>query len=58
LVACCLRCNNNKGDRTLAEMGWTLGMTPRMPSGKIWMVRGTERFEPEWNQYLSFATAA
>jgi 5-methylcytosine-specific restriction endonuclease McrA len=58
LVACCLRCNNKKGDRTLAEMGWTLEFKPRMPAGTIWMVRGTERFEPEWDQYLAFAAAA
>src|SRR5262245_35104131 len=29
LVACCLRCNNVKGDRTPAEMGWSLRFTPR-----------------------------
>jgi hypothetical protein len=29
-----------------------------MPAGTIWMVRGAERFEPEWNQYLAFANAA
>jgi 5-methylcytosine-specific restriction endonuclease McrA len=58
LVACCLRCNNKKGDRTLAEMGWELSFSPRMPAGTIWMVRGTERFEPEWDQYLAFANAA
>jgi hypothetical protein len=29
-----------------------------MPAGNIWTVRGAERFEPEWNQYLAFASAA
>lgn len=58
LVACCLKCNNIKGDKTLHEMGWQLKFNPRMPSGTIWMVRGAERFEPEWNPYLAHAQAA
>lgn len=58
LVACCLRCNNKKGDKTLSEIGWSLDFAPRMPAGNVWMVRGAERFEPEWNEYLSFASAA
>jgi len=58
LVACCLKCNNKKGDKTLHEIGWTLNFTPRMPAGTIWMVRGAERFEPEWDPYLALAHAA
>jgi len=58
LVACCLRCNNKKGDKTLGEMGWSLDFAPKMPAGNVWMVRGAERFEPEWNEYLAFASAA
>jgi hypothetical protein len=57
-VACCLRCNNKKGDKTLHEIGWTLDFSPRMPAGHVWMVRGAEKFEPEWNEYLAFASAA
>ncbi|MEN9713957.1 MAG: hypothetical protein RLZZ164_621 [Actinomycetota bacterium] len=53
LVACCLRCNNKKGDKTLAEIGWQLGITPKMPHGNSWMVRGAERVEPEWENYLA-----
>lgn len=52
LVAACLRCNNKKSDKTLAELGWQLKSTPRMPHGNTWMVRGAERFEPEWKDYL------
>ena len=52
LVACCLKCNNKKGDKTLAEIGWTLKFNPRMPAGNQWMVRGAERFEPEWENFL------
>ena len=56
LVACCLRCNNTKGDHTPAEMGWQLRFTPRMPQGRSWVVRGFERPLPQWDEYL--ATAA
>ncbi len=58
LVACCLKCNNKKGDKTLGEIGWNLNFVPRMPAGTIWMVRGAERFEPEWDPYLGLARAA
>jgi hypothetical protein len=55
-VACCLACNNTKGDRTPAEMGWTMRTTPKVPHGTTWLVRGVERPQPEWHEYL--ATAA
>jgi 5-methylcytosine-specific restriction endonuclease McrA len=52
LVACCLKCNNAKGDRTLSEIGWSLKSTPRMPQGLAWTVRGAERIEPAWDDFL------
>ena len=52
LVACCQRCNNIKSDRTPAEMGWRLLVVPRMPNGRAWFVRGVERPQPEWSEYL------
>jgi 5-methylcytosine-specific restriction endonuclease McrA len=55
LVACCFACNNRKGDKTLEEMGWKLRVKPRMPSGSVWSVRGAERLEQDWNQYLQAA---
>lgn len=55
LVACCFGCNNRKGDKTLAELGWKLNVTPRMPSGTAWNVRGAERLEAEWSDYLQAA---
>jgi 5-methylcytosine-specific restriction endonuclease McrA len=58
LVACCLKCNNTKSDKTLCELGWVLAVTPKMPQGVVWTVRGAERFEPEWNEFLHFAQAA
>lgn len=58
LVACCLKCNNIKGHKTLAEIGWELKAKPRMPTGMAWSVRGAERFEPEWDLYLLQKLAA
>ena len=53
LVACCLKCNNIKGDRTPQEMGWSLRVQPRAPHGTSWMVRGTERALPQWEEFLA-----
>ncbi|MDQ1578174.1 MAG: hypothetical protein QOE21_861 [Microbacteriaceae bacterium] len=53
LVACCLRCNNKKGDRTPHEMGWSLRVHPRPPYGTSWLVRGVERALPQWEEYLA-----
>ena len=55
LVACCLRCNNLKGDRTPHEMSWELRSTPGAPRGAHWTVRGTERADPRWEPYLAYA---
>ena len=53
LVACCLHCNNVKGDRTPQEMGWTLRHQPRPPHGTAWLVRGAERAQPQWEEFLA-----
>ena len=53
LVACCLRCNNVKGDRTPQEMGWSLRTIPRPPHGTTWLVRGIERALPQWEEFLA-----
>jgi 5-methylcytosine-specific restriction endonuclease McrA len=53
LVACCLRCNNVKGDRTPSEMGWDLRATPGIPRDTAWLVRGAERAQPQWEGYLA-----
>ena len=58
LVACCFRCNNQKGDRTLQELGWELKVSPKMPTGMQWLVRGVERVEPEWDAFLGLPQAA
>jgi 5-methylcytosine-specific restriction endonuclease McrA len=53
LVACCLRCNNAKSDRTPGEMGWNLQVRPKPPHGTSWLVRGVERAELQWEEYLA-----
>lgn len=53
LVACCLKCNNIKGDRTPSEMNWSLRMVPRAPHGTTWLVRGVERALPDWEEFLA-----
>ncbi|KQN41613.1 HNH endonuclease [Frigoribacterium sp. Leaf44] len=55
LVACCLRCNNLKSDRTPHEMGWVLLVTPKPPHGVGWVVRGMERTQADWDEYLAAA---
>ena len=53
LVACCLRCNNKKGDHTPAEMGWRLRISPRMPVSASWVLRGAELPMPQWGEFLA-----
>ena len=55
LVACCLRCNNVKGDRTPMEMGWMMRTVPKAPRGTTWIVKGMERALPQWDEFLSAA---
>jgi 5-methylcytosine-specific restriction endonuclease McrA len=58
LVACCLRCNNLKGDKTPHEMGWELRIKPKMPTGLVWSVRGAEKPLPQWQEYLALQQQA
>jgi 5-methylcytosine-specific restriction endonuclease McrA len=55
LVACCLRCNNIKSDRTPLEMGWRLRFVPKAPHGVGWVVRGVEQPQAVWEEYLQAA---
>ena len=53
LIACCLPCNNSKGDKTPQEMNWKLRMNPKAPHGISWLVRGIEREMPDWEEFLA-----
>ncbi|GAA1368470.1 HNH endonuclease [Brevibacterium luteolum] len=58
LVACCRSCNNEKGDRTPEEMGWSLPFTPGPPrTGRFWL-RELDNPAEQWRPFLSYATAA
>jgi 5-methylcytosine-specific restriction endonuclease McrA len=52
LVACCLRCNGVKGDRTPEEMGWRMHVRPFAPAGPAWALRGGDAVDPRWEQFL------
>ena len=52
LVACCVRCNNAKGDRTPEEKGWSLRVRAYVPRGAGWLVRGSEVRDPAWDEFL------
>lgn len=55
LVACCVSCNNAKGNKTPDEIGWTLRVRPVVPRGPAWVVRGSERYNPVWDEFLASA---
>jgi len=52
LVACCVRCNGTKGDRTPEEVGWRLRVRPYAPRGAAWVVRGADQRDPSWEAWL------
>jgi len=54
VVAACRRCNSKKGQRTLDELGWTLGHTPYRPRGvSAYLLKIPP--EPAWEPYLQAA---
>lgn len=57
MVACCLRCNNKKGDRTLNQLGWKLRFTPRAPHGTRWQIRELEQPADQWSPFLGDTAA-
>ncbi len=52
VVAACRRCNHQKADRSLAEMGWSLPHPPRAPSGAAWRLLGHRTVDPRWREWL------
>ncbi|WP_179951512.1 HNH endonuclease [Halopolyspora algeriensis] len=57
-VACCVKCNRRKADRTLRELGWRLAETPRAPRGRNWrLITGVHEADPLWLPYLGEAVA-
>jgi len=52
VVAACRPCNARKDDKLLDELGWTLPVTPRAPSGWAYLVIGVASTDPEWAPFL------
>lgn len=57
VVAACARCNHRKGDRLLAEIGWSLPRPPSQPSATVALVLGWAKRDPSWDRYLGFDPA-
>ena len=53
VVSACHKCNHQKADRTLKEIGWKLRSIPREPVGAAWRILGTGRPDSRWITYLS-----
>ncbi len=53
LVACCLGCNNLKGDRLITSLGWSLRVVPLPPRGPAWHIRELDKPAPQWSEFLS-----
>lgn len=57
-VACCVKCNHRKADKTLAELGWRLPVAPRAPRGRHWrLLAGLSETDPLWLPYLGESAA-
>lgn len=52
VVAACHKCNHQKADRMLKEIGWKLRSLPREPAGAAWRILGTGRSNERWLSYL------
>lgn len=52
VVSCCRRCNHQKADRIITELGWRMPHQPHAPTGPSWRVLGSGRMHPMWRSYL------
>lgn len=52
VVAACGRCNHQKADRHLHDLGWRLRSSPRAPAGAAWRILGSRRLDPRWLPFL------
>jgi 5-methylcytosine-specific restriction endonuclease McrA len=55
VVAACAHCNHTKGDKTPAELGWRLHVSPAAPRGAAWRVLGHRAPDPRWSDWLDLA---
>lgn len=52
VVAACGRCNHQKADRPLHELGWRIPHPPAAPTGAAWRILGSRRMDPRWLPFL------
>lgn len=52
LVASCVRCNNQKGDRTPEEAGMKLNVRPYKPNYIMFLKNSVGTVESSWKQFL------
>ncbi len=57
VVAACSRCNHQKADRPLHELGWRIPRPPAAPTGAAWRILGSRRMDPRWLPFLDSASA-
>jgi 5-methylcytosine-specific restriction endonuclease McrA len=55
VVACCLRCNQRKGNRTPEQADIRLRIRPRRPSIHDILCRGYREVPAQWQTYLAYA---
>ena len=54
VVAACHKCNAQKADRLMSEIGWELKRKPQTPVGTRWLLIGWQaQGVPEWEPYLN-----
>lgn len=56
VVASCRKCNGQKDDRLLSELGWVLPRQPFAPTGRFWLVVAMlpdGDVDPGWAPYLA-----
>lgn len=58
VVLACQPCNARKGDRLLAELGWSLDATPRAPEAWSWIAFAVGHVDPDWEPWLPAAPVA
>ncbi len=52
LTACCVRCNNKKGNRTPEEAGMPLRLTPYTPNHIMFILKDAGNVDQAWKPFL------
>jgi 5-methylcytosine-specific restriction endonuclease McrA len=52
VVAACRPCNAKKADKLLSELRWSLSVTPKIPTGTMWLFIGVREIPEQWTMFL------